>query len=285
MKFVHLAGGHPGFKAVYYDRQHCSLRPNLVLIGDDGSVVFETNEVGLKGDRIDPKRKLAVVWGDSVVFGFGRGWPCLLDEKLPGYQFLNGGIEGDPYQNVLCRAGLFNERHPVALNLLMLGWHVFTGSRVLRRRKYGRMAPLISRSSTPGGNESLDADLTRHLKQWPNTAVITMPTALNRVILDLPLSTYCIDGPDADQAFWLYGDRQREVEIQREMFCYIVERNAITREVCARLNIHVIDLFTALKTHNSSDFRENFADVIHPRPRAYPMIAQFIYERIKDLLI
>jgi len=44
------------------------------------------------------------VWGDSVVFSVGRGWPCLLDRLAPGYQFLNGGIDGDPYKNILRRA-------------------------------------------------------------------------------------------------------------------------------------------------------------------------------------
>ena len=65
----------------------------------------------------------AVVWGDSVVFGIGWSWPCLLDEFARCYQFLNGGIEADPYDNILRRAAAFNETHSVALNIVMLGWH------------------------------------------------------------------------------------------------------------------------------------------------------------------
>src|SRR6266851_4525135 len=104
LKTVHLILDHAAFKLLYYDKETEALRPQLVFVDADGSIVFEINEVGLKGDALDDRRKLAVVWGDSVVFGAGRGWPCLLDSLAPGYQFLNGGIEGDSYTNILRRA-------------------------------------------------------------------------------------------------------------------------------------------------------------------------------------
>ena len=56
-----------------------------------------------------------------------------------------------------------------------------------------------------------------------------------------------------------------------------------TREVCARLGVRVIDLFAALDTENTADFREHFVDVLHLRPRSYPLVAQIIYDNIKDL--
>jgi hypothetical protein len=62
-----------------------------------------------------------------------------------------------------------------------------------------------------------------------------------------------------------------------------VERNAITREVCARLGVRVIDLFAALDTENAEDFREHFVDVLHLRLRSYPLVAQIIHDNIKDL--
>jgi hypothetical protein len=54
------------FKALYYDREHAALRPNLTFVDRTGAIVFETNEVGLKGDPVDASRKLAVVWGQAV---------------------------------------------------------------------------------------------------------------------------------------------------------------------------------------------------------------------------
>ncbi|TMJ02952.1 MAG: hypothetical protein E6G97_10905, partial [Alphaproteobacteria bacterium] len=157
------------------------------------------------------------------MFSHGRGWPCLLDRLAPGYQFLNGGIEGDPYKNILQRASEFNARNRVALNLLMLGWHLFVPSWWARR-------PTLSDGTEAkhigNGNEDLRAELTSFLERTPNTVLLTVPTALNRRIVDRPLSPYLRDG-DEDTGFHFFGDIDREVEGQREAFDYILERNAI----------------------------------------------------------
>ena len=111
LRTVHPITECEAFKSLYWSGELPGMVPNLVFVNRDGSVAFESNEVGLKGDPLDPARKLAVVWGDSVVFGAGRGWAHLLDELAPGWQFLNGGLEGDPYTNILRRAAAFNESH------------------------------------------------------------------------------------------------------------------------------------------------------------------------------
>jgi hypothetical protein len=202
MKTVHLLA--PNAKARYYDPRRAALRPNLCFVDRDGSIAFEINQLGLKGDPPDPRRKLGIVWGDSVVFSRGEGWPCLLDRLAPGWQFLNGGIEGDPYKNILRRAAEFNARYPVALNLLMLGWHTFVPSWWASRRRAGG-------ALTTNGNEDLRAELTSFLKRVPNSVVLTMPTALNRHIVDHPLSSYLLEG-DENTAFRFFGDADREVE-------------------------------------------------------------------------
>src|SRR5262249_38626574 len=121
---VHLTPqGGDALKTLYFDWERLALRPNILFVDAEGAVTYEINEDGLKGDPIDPERKLAVVWGDSVAFGIGRGWPCLIDKLAPSYQFLDGGIEGDGYTNILRRAAEFNRENKVALNLMMLGWH------------------------------------------------------------------------------------------------------------------------------------------------------------------
>jgi len=264
-------------KALYYDPERAGLRPNLVFVAPDGSIVFETNELGLKGEALDPSRKLAVVWGDSVVFSHGRGWPCLLDRLAPGWQFLNGGIEGDPYKNILRRASELNARYSVALNLLMLGWHTFVPS------WWAKPDGTAKAPRSRNGNEQLRTNLTGFLERTPNTVVLTMPTALNRDIVDRPLSPYLREG-DEDTGFHFFGDFNRETEGQREAFGYILERNVIAREVCAQLGNRVVDLYTAFDTEREADFREHFTDVLHPRPRSYPLIARIVYDEIKDLL-
>ena len=275
-------------KALYYDPERAVLRPNLVFVEPDGSGGFEINEVGLKGDPLDPQRKLAVVWGDSVVFSAGRGWPCLIDGLAPGWQFLNGGLDGDPYTNILRRASEFNRRHPVALNVLMLGWHPFVPILPVPTARRQRWASLGKRRQSEAptlrpGNEDIRADLTRFLETRRNTVVLTMPTALNPRIVDRDLSSYLLPG-DAETGFRFLGNEPYRIEGQRQGFEHILERNAITREVCAGLGIRAIDLFAIFDTENLPDFREHFYDLIHFRERSHPLVAQAVYSGIKDLL-
>jgi hypothetical protein len=258
--------------------------PNLVFVNRDGSVAFESNEVGLKGDALDPTRKLAVVWGDSVVFGAGRGWAHLLDELAPGWQFLNGGLEGDPYTNILRRAAAFNEKRPGMLNLLMLGWHPFVPPRAAANGDGGRFRRARRPALLPhSGNENLRAELTHFLRLVPHTVVLTMPTPLNRRILDQDLSPYLVEG-DYENGFRFLGKLPYQKDGQRWAFEHIAERNAIAREVCAGLGVRLIDLAAALDTENLPDFRQNFLDAVHIRPRAFPLVAGIIHPEIKDLL-
>jgi hypothetical protein len=46
----------------------------------------------------------------------------------------------------------------------------------------------------------------------------------------------------------------------------------------------VADFFAAFDTDREPDFREHFSDALHPRPRSYPLVAQIVYDNIKDLL-
>jgi len=263
--------------------------------------VFEINELGLKGAARDPSRKLAVVWGDSVVFGIGWSWPCLLDKFAPSYQFLNGGIEADPYDNILRRAAAFNQEHAVALNILMLGWHpwhlpasisqnvrgagpllrlkqVFRGFRGQRRLPLAPADP-----HTPLLHQRLRGDLLDFLRRVPNTVLVTLPTALNRTIVDRDLSHYFVPG-DRDHVFSFAGDLAYSVEAQRLMLAHITERNAILREVAQTAGARLVDLGAALDTERLADFREDFHDMLHLRPRAYPKVAGIVHDGIRDLL-
>ena len=62
-----------------------------------GQIFLEINEWGFGGKAIDASRPKAVVWGDSVVFGYGMGWVSLMGQAdAPhGWQFLNGGIPSE----------------------------------------------------------------------------------------------------------------------------------------------------------------------------------------------
>ena len=259
MKTVHLMLDHHACKLLYYDNESQALRPQLVFVDGAGSIVFETNEIGLKGDAPDSDRKLAVAWGDSVVFGIGWGWPCLIDGLAPGYQFLNGGIEGDFYANILRRAGELNRRRSVALNLVMLGWHPLPDNRNLR------------------------SALTAFLQETENAVILTIPTALNRRLADQDLSPYFSNG-GLEDGFSFSGNLRYSLDLQRTAFDYIVERNQIARDCGRRAGAPLVDLFAAFDTELAADFREDFLDIMHLRPSAYPKIAAAVYQGIKDLL-
>jgi lysophospholipase L1-like esterase len=301
-KTVHLIPPDATIKRLCFDESTRTLRPNLVLVDRQGSVVFEINELGLKGAARDPSRKLAVMWGDSVVFGVRRSWPCLLDELAPGYQFLNGGIEGDPYDSILRRAAAFNRAHTVALNILMLGWHPWRLPAAVAEQSNGVSSRLHRikqalrglRHASPADPQPHDADmqpmhprlradLVDFLQRMPNTVLATMPTALNRNIVDRDLSRY-FTGGDRDTVFTFAGDLPYSVAVQRRMFEHIAERNAIVREVAQASGGRLIDLAAAFDTEALPDFREDFHDMLHLRPRAYPKAAAAVYAGIKDLL-
>jgi lysophospholipase L1-like esterase len=259
MKSVHLMLEHYACKLLYYDNETQTLRPQLVFADAAGSIVFETNEIGLKGDAVDGDRQLAVVWGDSVVFGTGWGWPRLIDDLAPAYQFLNGGIEGDFYANILRRASELNRRRSVALNLIMLGWHPLPDNRRLR------------------------SALTAFLRETENTVVLTIPTALNSRLAAQDLSRYFCDGGDG-HAFSFSGNLRYSLQLQRTAFDYIVERNQIARDCARRTGTPLVDLFAAFDTERADDFRQDFLDIMHLRPSAYPKIAGAVYDGIKHLL-
>ena len=110
-----------------------------------------------------------------------------------------------------------------------------------------------------------------------------MPTALNRTIVDRDLSRYFSPGGH-DTVFTFAGDLAYSMEAQRHMLVHITERNAIVRAVAQASGVRLVDLAAAFDTAAAADFREDFHDMLHLRPRAYPKAAAIVYEGIKDLL-
>jgi hypothetical protein len=284
LKTVHVMPRADALKAIYYDWQTDTLRPNLVFVDGNGRVLFETNEIGLKGEAVDETRKLAVVWGDSVVFGAGKGWARLLDADAPGYQFLNGGIEGDPYDNILRRARLLNRQRPVALNLVMLGWHRFEPYWAAladpgRSKWWPRRQP-----ETLSAPERYRADVAAFLEEVPNTVVLTTPTALNRRILGKDLSGEFRAGDD-DTVFQYVWPALYSVGLQRQIYDFISRRNEIAIDVAMRAKVPVVDLFAAFDTTELPDFRRDFVDFMHFRVSAYPQIVAAISRGISHTLV
>ena len=131
--------------------------------------------------------------------------------------------------------------------------------------------------------QQLRAAMDDFLRDTPNAVLATMPTALNRKIINENLSCYFRRG-DPDTVFAFAGDLPYSIDLQRQMLEHIGERNAVVREVAQTRGIRLIDLAAIFNTEPLADFREDFHDLLHLRPRAYPKAAAAVYRAIKDLL-
>lgn len=72
--------------------------------------------------------------------------------------------------------------------------------------------------------------------------------------------------------------------LQRVAFEYITERNQIIRDVSSEMGMRLVDLYAEFDTECRDDFRDEFLDIVHLRPSAYPKIARLVYQATKDLL-
>ena len=87
-----------------------------------------------------------------------------------------------------------------------------------------------------------------------------------------------------DDKVTLAGNVTYSMQLQRDAFDFIVERNAVAREVAAELGIRVVDLAAAFDTTGKADFREHFWDIMHFRVASYPAVAAVVHAGIADLL-
>ena len=125
--------------------------------------------------------------------------------------------------------------------------------------------------------------MTAFLQETENAVILTIPTALNRRLADQDLSPYFSNG-GLEDGFSFSGNLRYSLDLQRTAFDYIVERNQIARDCGRRAGAPLVDLFAAFDTELAADFREDFLDIMHLRPSAYPKIAAAVYQGIKDLL-
>lgn len=248
-------------QSLYLDRATMTLIPNLAFVNEKGEFLFEINSLGLRGPEPEDGQPIAVVWGDSVVFSMaGKSWPEQINDGTLDYLFLNGGVEGSSYFEILRRAIALNRKRPAALNLILPGWHHFPDNRHVQR------------------------DLEDALSEIPNAVLVTQPTSLNAQIASTDLSNTFCKSPEDEEYFGFWGAAPYSVQLQNAYFVHISQRNAIVRAVAQSTGTPLIDLFTALDSAGLTDFRENFFDIGHPRMIAYPELAKIMRESIKHLV-
>ena len=132
------------------------------------------------------------------------------------------------------------------------------------------------------GNEDVRVELTRFLQRVPNTVVLTMPTPLNRRIVDQDLSPYLVEG-DYENGFRFLGKLPYQKDGQRWAFEHIAERNAITREVCASLGVRPDRPRRRADTANLP-ISARISSTPCTSARAPSALAGIIHDDVKDLL-
>lgn len=263
------------WQSFYLDKNRNRIKPNLVLLTPpDMTVYFQTNSEGFKGPDIDPAKKLVAVWGDSVVFGISRGWVEGLDDLFPGYQFLNGGIEGDSFENISNRALEANQKLDNTNNIIFPGWH--------SKRNPEKVTNLLEK-------------LTEEL---PGPILCTIPTSLSNTIVERDLSPYFVppgvgSNPvtayyvplDINLEYYFWGNEIYSIDNAKKLLSELQHQNEIIRNIASKKRIPLIDLYEQFYTEDITKFRNDFFDAGHPRPQSYPKLQKIIKEALRDILV
>ncbi|HHN63800.1 MAG TPA: hypothetical protein ENK09_00360 [Nitrospirae bacterium] len=251
------------FQSFYIDRVRKRIKPNIVVLRPPKmEVYFETNSYGFKGPEIDFTKKLVAVWGDSVVWGLRKGWVEGLSGYFPEHQFLNGGLEGDPLENICERIAEANYTTglDIKFNIIFPGWH-------------SRKRP-----------EVVYKLLSLIVKKVPNPVLCTVPTSLSKKTVELDLTGYFVSSPDKGHyGFW--GNTPYSIENARLLFSEIQRQNEVIHAVARENKIPLVDLYSHFYTEDIERFREDFFDAGHFRKSAYPKIQKIFYEELKDVLV
>lgn len=258
-------------QSFYLDRtqgRNWGLKPNVVLLkptenGNNLQLLVETNSWGFRGPEVDPSKKLAAVWGDSVVFGVHgeTSWVEGLAKQFPGYQFLNGGIEGDTLPNIYARAIEANQHREIKWNIMFIGWHTLIPDHV---RDF----------------------VSRAVDKLRGPVLCTVPTCLNEKAVDIDLSSYLDPTPDLRTSFTLcMGSILYSKENAMRLFGYLKKSNEVLRNIASERGVPLVDLYNYFYTNDLSRLRDDFFDAGHPRPQAYPKLQQAFRETLKSILV
>lgn len=252
------------FQAFYLDQSRRRIRPNVVILNADGeSILFETNALGFKGPEIEPSKKLAVVWGDSVVFAHFEGWVDGISQRFPDYQFVNGGLEGDRLENIVNRAVEKNEELAIDRNIIFPGWHSLKNPE--------RIYELL--------NHAADA--------LPGVILCTVPTSLCEKAVSNDISEYLTEFKsinELEDIYLFWGNLEYTIDNAKLLYKRLLIQNNICRKVAKEKSLPLVDLYQPFHQNDLERFREYFFDVGHPRPSAYAKFQDAFYEELKDVL-
>lgn len=253
------------FQSCYMESDGLGLKPNVVLMRPGKEEIhLEVNSDGFKGKEIDHNKKKVAVWGDSVIFGVGHGWVDTLSERLEGFHFINGGIEGNDFKRIAHRVKKANEKHEIDYNIIFPGWHTLYDPRLIRKI-------LIFLSEI-----------------IPNCIFCTIPTSLNENAIKSGLENYFVSKEEAQktdkQTYYFWGSLEFTKKNALQLLKRVSKANRIITKTASQLNVPLIDWAAEFDPLKNNDFREDFFDAGHPRPEIYSKIINFFESEFKFIL-
>ncbi len=217
---------------------------------------FQINSWGLKGGAPKPTGKKFVVWGDSVIFGFGSTWTDLSIESE--YQCFSGGLEGANAVKIIDYAVEKNQIFQIDLNLISLGWHSL-------------------------GSRQLTQECLERTEILPNRALLTLPYSIPLHLAAQNLTNEFTSHTDVDSAFLFWGNYRysplacfkqiHEMQIQNEQI----------RKYAKRKSLPLLDLERIFYSKESKVIdKRRFFDIGHPRPSTYPFLKNSLLNFIHE---
>jgi hypothetical protein len=229
------------------------LVPNLRIYADD-SLFFQINSWGLKGSAPSNEGKKIVIWGDSVVFGFGRTW-CDL-KSVDGTQSFSGGLEGASADNIIDYAFEINSMYAIDGNVISLGWHSM-------------------------GSKEKTNELLAMTETLPNRSFLTLPYSIPLHLASQNIENQFNTHADVGSAYLFWGNHKYSPLSCFKLIHDMQYQNSLIRKYAKKYKLPLLDLeeiFASKKATQIDKLR--FFDVGHPRPSAYPFLAHSLMKFI-----
>ena len=154
-----------------------------------------------------------------------------------------------------------NQKLELDFNIFFPGWHSF------RFPKFESML----RSLVP---------------RLPGLVLCTVPTSLTEKIVNADLSQYFTGGPpDANVSYGYWGNLKYSVNSAKKLLADLQRQNEIARKVAKESKIPLLDFYNRFNACDFPNFRVDFFDAGHPRPKSYAKWHEFIGEELKNVLV
>ncbi len=249
------------FQSTYIDFSTRNIKPNIVLLKQpDMEVYFETNSYGLKGPEVDTNKKLIVIWGDSVVFGLGKGWVEEVNKYFSDYQILNGGYEGADLELIEKRVVDLNKKIKIDYNIIFPGWH-------------SRQRPAV-----------MNLVINNLITEIPGIVLCTVPLSVNIKRARTNLKPYFNTSGNPEERFVFWSQINYTIRNALLVVSELERQNKFVSFLAKDLNIPVIDFYRFFYTEDINKAKEYFFDIGHFRPSVYPFVAEFFAKELKNII-